>query len=183
MNTRLLFVLIASIVLSACSVPAPKYSPSFDNVSMLKKANSTVKVDDFTGAKAALGSVSIRGTSLTSPYNKDLIHYIQMALQSELEKAGLLSADGKRKLSAVIEENDIDTSNFSTGKGKIKATFKVSSGDKVVYDKSVSSILEWESSFIGAIAIPGAAESYPKLVTGLLQKLYSDPDFIKALSE
>ena len=183
MKIKLLLIILIALIMSGCSIPAPKYSPSFDNVTMLKKANSPVDVTDFTGATAGLGTISLRGNTLESPHGKDLIYYIQFALESELEKAGLLKEDSTKKLSAVIEKNDIDTAISSPASGKIKATFVVTDRSVVLYKKSVVGASEWESSFLGAVAIPRAAESYPKIVVDLLKNLYSDKDFISALSQ
>lgn len=168
-------------MLNACSVAAPKYSPSYENVQILKRASSKVEINDFTGP-ATSGSISLRGTSLVSPYGKDMIHYIQVAIEGEFEKAGLLLRNSPRKLSAVIEENYVDISGFTTGNGKIVVAVSISNGDVVLYKKKVKTTMEWGSSFLGGIAIPLGAESYPKLVKGLLHELYADADFIAALT-
>lgn len=162
-------------------MPAPKYAPSYENVQLLKKASSSVEIKDFTGP-ATSRAISLRGTSLTSPYGKDLIHYVQVAIETEFEKAGLLNKDSSRKLSAVIEENYVDVSGFTTGNGKIVVTVSISNGDAVLYKKTVKTTMEWTSSFLGGIAIPLGAESYPRLVKGLLHELYADADFIAALT-
>lgn len=178
---KIIYILLAGSLLSACSVPAPKYAASYDNVQMLKQAKSKVEVTQFNSANTALGSISLRGNTLTSPYGQDLIHYLQIALESELEKAGLLQKGSAKKLTAVIEENDIDVSGFSEGYGKLQATFSVTENGKVLYSKSIGISKQWESSFVGAIAIPAAAEMYPKMASDLLNKLYSDQGFISVL--
>lgn len=170
------------LTLGACSVAPPKYSPSYDNVQVLKQAKTPVEVAPFKGANTSVGSITIRASPLSSPYGQDLVHYIQTALESEFQKAGILKKGSSTQLTAVIEENDLDTSSdFSVGKGTIKAKFTVTKKGKSVYNKSISVTSSWESSFMGAIAIPRAAESYPKLVEKLLKKLYSDKSFINSL--
>lgn len=169
--------------LAACSINAPSYQPSFENVQLLKEANNPVHVTPFTANTASLGKITLRGNSLKSPYGEDLIHYIQKSFESELEKAGLLNPSSDKKISAVILENDINARGMSTGEGLIRAKFKISEKGILQYEKEVSSKLKWSSSFIGAIAIPNAANSYPKLTTGLFSELYSDPEFIEALKQ
>ena len=175
-------LLTIALTLGACSVAPPKYAPSYKNVQVLKEANQPVEVAPFKGVNTSVGAITIRASPLSSPYGKDLVHYIQTALESEFTKAGLLKKGSSTKLTAVIEENDLDTSSdFSVGKGVLKAKFKVTKQGNAVYNKSISVTSSWESSFIGAIAIPGAAEAYPKLVEKLLKKLYSDKSFINSL--
>lgn len=170
------------LTLGACSVASPKYSPSYDNVQKLKQVKKPVEVGAFKGANTSLGSITIRASPLSSPYGQDLVHYIQTALESEFSKAGILKKGSSTQLTAIIEENDLDTStDFSVGSGVIKATFSVTNRGKKVYNKTISVKNSWESSFMGAIAIPRAAEAYPKLVEKLLTKLYSDKKFIQSL--
>lgn len=176
-------LLLSVLMLGACSLPAPKYSPSFDNVQMIKGVDKKVEVAQFKGANNNLGDITIRGNTLTSPYNKDFIHYIQTALELEFEKAGLLMKGSTKKLSAVIEENDIDTSDFSTAYGSITATFSINENGNQLYSNQISIKKQWENSFIGAVAIPKAAESYPGMVQELLKQLYSDNKFITALKK
>jgi len=178
---RILSIVFVLVVLSACSIPAPKYTPSYQNVQLIKGEGSGVNVEPFTG-EPKLGVISLRASSLSSPYGKDFIHYIEVALESELEKAGLLQEGSSRKITAVIKKNNLDSSSFSVGEGVIRATFSVIDSGEVIYMKTVGAKIQWESSFIGAIAIPNAAESYPKLVTTLLRNLYSDKEFVSALA-
>ena len=179
---NILVVLIVGLM-SACSVPAPKYAPSFDNVNLLKQGRAKpVEVTDFTGKTEGLGDINLRGNPMTSPYGQDFIHYLLTALESEFTKAGLLKKGSSKKLTAIIEENDINT-GMDVADGTIKATFIVSDRSRTLYKKSVSATEQWESSFIGAVAIPAAAESYPKIVRTLFNTLYNDKMFIAALKK
>ena len=49
------------------------------------------------------------------------------------------------------------------------------------YDQVKSIHDVWDSSFMGAIAIPRAQERYPIMVQKLLAELYTDPAFMGAL--
>lgn len=167
-------------VIAACSIPAPRYEPSYDNVKLLK-GSGPVRIVDFKGATPKVGKITLRGNTLKSPYEKDMVHYLQTALQSEFEKAGLLSETSSKSVTAVVTENLIDTSGFSVANGKITATFKVLDSSRQIYEKTVTVSDEWESSFVGAIAIPRAAAAYPALAKELFNKLYSDKKFIAAL--
>lgn len=166
--------------IAACTVPAPRYEPSYDNVQLLK-GGGPVKIVDFKSGMPKVGKITLRGSSLKSPYEKDMVHYLQAALQSEFEKAGLLSQASTKSVTAVVTENSIDASGASVGRGKISATFKVLDSERQIYEKAVTVADEWESSFIGAIAIPRAAAAYPALAKELFNTLYSDRQFVGAL--
>ena len=47
----------------------------------------------------------------------------------------------------------------------------------MVYDKSFEAQHEWESSFIGALAIPAAMDNYAGAVQKLVGMLFADADF------
>jgi hypothetical protein len=53
--------------------------------------------------------------------------------------------------------------------------------DTFKYYKVKSIHDEWDSSFVGAIAIPRATERYPVMVQKLLAALYADAAFTQAL--
>lgn len=168
------------VFLSACSIPAPKYSPTYDNVQLLQSTTTRVNVIDFTVSNPGLRSISLRGNSLISPHGNDMVDYLQTALKSELKKAGLLDQKSNVELTAIIKENDIDTA-VSVASGVISADFSVRSNGSILYSKNINIKHEWESSFVGAIAIPAAAESYKVMTEKMINRLFSDRDFIAAL--
>jgi hypothetical protein len=53
----------------------------------------------------------------------------------------------------------------------------------VVYEKEIAAEASWESSFVGAIAIPAAMNQYGALYKTLVSKLVDDPDFRRALAK
>jgi len=179
------FVLIVMCLglVSGCSVPVQKYSPEYNHVKTLKSIAKKIDVDDFKAKDLSLGEISVRASSLSSPYGKDMVHYLQMALKSELEKARVYDESSSKKISALITENDVDASGFSVGTGNISAIFTVKDNNVILYNAKISIKHEWESSFIGGIAIPRAAEAYPVMAKMLLKKLYSDNKFIEALKK
>ena len=67
---------------------------------------------------------------------------------------------------------------FSTLSGGCKNN---NDGDGVVvYDKTHNVVHEWESSFIGALAIPAAMQGYAAAVQKLTGQLFADPAFVQA---
>ncbi len=186
MYRHLSLVLICVTVLftSGCAVVAPKYSASLENVDKLKSISTqSVAVGKFEAIpeKGNSNPISIRGSSLTSPYDNSYALYLAEAMKQELSLAGKLAPDAQIEISGAIRKNDIDISGFSTGNGVIEARFVVTRDGKISYDqiKVINDV--WDSSFVGAVAIPRAQERYPIMVQKLLAELYADAAFMDAL--
>jgi hypothetical protein len=54
---------------------------------------------------------------------------------------------------------------------------------QVVFDKMLSATQQWDSSFIGAIAVPMAVQNYAGAVQKLVGVLLADSDFQHATSK
>jgi hypothetical protein len=176
-------LLTSAALASGCSMTAPKYTASLDNVQNLKDANiQPTKVGVFTSVPVNdnQATISLRGSSLASPYEGSYAKYLAEALTQELSMAGKLAPDAQIEVTGALLKNDISIP-VSTGTADITAGFTVTRGGTVRYDRSKSIHETWDSSFIGAIAIPRAQEEYPVMVQKLLAELYADPDFIQAL--
>ena len=175
--------LLAAALTSGCSMVAPKYSPSLENVQKLKDSGvQTTNVGAFesTPSKENPASISLRGSSLSSPYDGSYGKYLAEALKQELSLAGKLAADAQIQVTGALQKNNIDT-GVGTAKGDIAARFVVTRSGAVRYDQVKSIHDEWDSSFVGAVAIPRAQERYPLIVQKLLAALYADPAFLQAL--
>jgi hypothetical protein len=179
-----LAVLVSSAALaSGCSLMAPRYTASLDNVQKLKDGGiAPTKVGTFRSdaGRDNPPSISLRGSSLASPYNASYADYLAEALKQELSMAGKLAPDAQIEVSGVLQKNDISVP-IGTGYGDITARFIVTRAGAVRYDQVKSIHDEWESSFVGAVAIPRAQEQYPILVQKLLAAVYADPAFVQAL--
>lgn len=186
MNTRKSGALIAAgllCFLSGCSLTAPKYTFSPEQVQVLRGADaSAVNVTGVTaqGADAHNDSITLRGSGLHSPYG-NYAGYLQEALTQDLHEARLLDSKSSIEVSAILLKNDINAAGMITASADIEARFTVKQAAQVRFEKTKSAHIEWDSNFIGAIAIPRAQEHYPALVSALLKELYGDPDFIAAL--
>lgn len=181
---RLLICILAGALASGCSLMAPHYSASIDNVQKLKDAGdfaSRVGGFDASPDKANANPISLRGSSLASPYSDSYAAYLAEAIRQELALAGKLRPDADIEISGMLLKNDIDTSGINIATGDIEARFIVKQGASVRYDKVKTIHDEWESAFVGAVAIPRAQQQYPKLVQLLLAALYADPEFLQAL--
>lgn len=182
--TTVLLALVVSVLSTGCAMMAPEYTASLDNVQTLRDSGSyTAKVTDFqAGAdKTYANPISIRGSSLVSPYGESYARYITEALKQELTMAKKLSTDSSVEISGTVLKNDIDISGFTTGWAEVQARFIMKRSGQVRYDQVKSVKHEFESSFAGAVAIPKAVQEYPVAVQKLLAQLYNDKEFIAAL--
>jgi hypothetical protein len=176
-------LLCIATLASGCSVTAPRYTASLANVQKLKDSDiQPIKVGTFQPAAglATAKTISLRGNSVASPYDSSYATYLAQALTQELSLAGRLGPDAQIEVSGVLQKNDISIP-ISSGSGDIAARFVVTRSGTVRYDQVKSIHDEWDSSFVGAIAIPRAQERYPVMVQKLLTELYDDPAFIQAL--
>lgn len=172
-------MVVAVAALSGCALTAPVYSPSMDNVSALNNMGDVkAKVGEF--ASSSPTTLSIRGNPMSSPVgNYDA--YLADALRKELSLANKLALNGDTLVTGNLVKNELDGSGFSTGTASISAHFVVTKGGVAVYDGVKTVDNSWESSFVGATAIPAAINGYHSTVQKLLASLYADPDFAKAI--
>ena len=126
-------------------------------------------------------SLSIRGSSLSSPYQGSYGAYLAAAINQELEFAKKLSQDSGVEITGAVLKNNIDASGFSTGTIDIQARFIVKRNGQARYNNVMMVHHEFPSSFAGAVAIPRAVQEYPVAVQRLLASLYADKAFINAL--
>lgn len=176
-------LLAATIFATGCSMVAPKYTASLENVQKIKDSGAgTVKIGTFlsTPAKDNEVSISLRGSSMASPYGS-YADYLAEALKQEFSLAGRLAPDAQVEVTGMLQKNDINIPPAGSGRGDIEARFVVTRAGTAKYDQVKALHDEWDSSFVGAVAIPRAQEKYPTLVQKLLALLYADPAFFEAL--
>lgn len=181
MGARLLAVTGLAALLGACvHTPAPAYQPGVENLRTLRAAEGQpIVVGDFdAGPKVndtRLGG--LRGSSMTGAEDGLFSTYLQHALEAELRQAGRFDPGAGLRLEGTLVHNQLDASSGSTGFARVAARFVLRRGDEVVFDKELAAREEWESSFIGTIAIPGGMQGYVATVQKLVGTLFADPDF------
>jgi len=175
---------IALVAMTGCAIKAPPYQPSIDNVNVLKRGGATgAAVGTFTVQAGAVGaaSISVRASSMEPPNGGTYAAYLAEALKAELDLARRLDPKATIDITGVLLKNDIDAGGFSRNNGEIEVRFVVRRDGQVRFDKTKRGAADWESSFVGAIAIPKAQQQYPVLVQTLLAALYADADFQSAI--
>ncbi|QBI05127.1 hypothetical protein EYF70_18115 [Pseudoduganella albidiflava] len=182
-------VMVAASQLVGCaSVKMGQPAASVDNAVKLRDGSgkAPVAVGAFAlaaGKPASLDqSVGVRGgNTLASPIDNSFAQYLKETLRVELEAAQLLDPGAQTRITGTLVDSMLDP-GMSTGKGRLEARFVVTHADTVKYDRSLAVESEWESSFVGAVAIPAAVQNYQLMYRNLVGQLFDDADFRKALA-
>lgn len=101
-------------------------------------------------------------------------------MQTDLAAGGKLDAASARVLTGVVEKNDLSAAGIVTNQATVAVRFKLADAQRTRYEKTISVNDEWESSFMGAIAIPRAIQNYVVSIQKLIGKLFADPEFAAA---
>lgn len=182
-NLKKLFVPFLVIFLSGCSTLAPNYSPDFSAIDGLRNAKlQKMNVGEFQprDPNAKVNKISIRAANLLAKEGSFAL-YLENAVRSDLKEAGLLDSTSTTKVDATIIQNDLDIHKFTTGSGVMEAELSISKNGNQTFKKSYTVNTEFDSSFLGGVAIGNAQAHYPSLVRTLLQKIYTDQDFLNAV--
>jgi len=179
----ILMVVLLTLI-CGCTLMAPGYTPDYSVLDSLKRQKLTkIAVEPVSpkDADATVNKISLRGiNSLVSP-SESFAKYLEDAIISDLTDVNLLDQNSSLRLTVMLLKNDLDLSNFSYGYGSIQAQFGLNRDGVVLFNKKIAEQTRFESSFVGAVAIPKAQSEYPNLVRALLKALYSDQEFIDAL--
>jgi hypothetical protein len=169
--------------LAGCASTAIPYLATNENVIVLQALpKGKVALGQFTAQNPGLNQVSIRATSYESPFNGSYAEFLKEALRTELETAGRFAPSAPIVINGELQTNTLDAS-VGTGHAHISARIAIKRGGDTVYDKIVRGDNEWSSPFLGAIAIPRAAQQYDIAWEALIASLFADPDFAKIFEE
>lgn len=172
------------LIASGCSTVVPGYNGSRQNIEAIKSIGDfKIAVDRFTDSDSSDNKkqLSMRGSTATSPYGATYSSYIESAIRQDLSISDRYSDSSRNRISGVLLKNDVDAIGFNTGTGICEVEFSLVSNAIVLYKKRITQNHQWESSFAGAVAIPRATNEYPVMVEKLLNQLFSDNEFIKAI--
>ena len=94
----------------------------------------------------------------------------------DLKTAGKYDPTAALTIAGELTENSLST-GLSAGHATLAARFKLVRGKDVLYTKELRQEEHWDSSFIGAVAIPDAINHYTSQYGKLLDQLYKDEGF------
>lgn len=124
---------------------------------------------------------TIRGNAVGTS-GGSFAQYLGETLKVELQSAGLLDPASSTVISATLTDSEVNASP-GTGTGKLAARFVVTRGNMVQFDRELKAEAAWESSFMGPIAIPAAAQNYEGLYRKLILTLLGDAEFRSAVAK
>ncbi|TAK91260.1 MAG: hypothetical protein EPO06_05770 [Burkholderiaceae bacterium] len=170
------------LMLAACSAPAPKYNATVDNLRALK-SNITTPIGtgkfQIDPSKPQLNTIVSRTYTLESPVGNSFADYLKEAVKTELAAAGLHQENSSLQLSATILENQLDV-GIKRGTARMSVNFRLDGVNGKLFEQVVTADAVWDSSFMGAIAIPLGIDNYLALYKQAIGKLISHPGFIAA---
>lgn len=117
---------------------------------------------------------------IVRPEGGSFARYLGETLKAELAAAGRLDAASDTVVSGRLVKNEV-SSAIGKGHGDLAAEFVVTRHGVVTFRKVLSVRREWDSSFIGAVAIPEAETGYGGLYPALIEALFDDADFLAAV--
>jgi hypothetical protein len=179
----LVAVLLAAGGCTASRLAAPQ--PTFSALQAVRAADiPAVAVGRFAPAPGlAPGrdrSIMIRAAALRPPQGTSFAEYLGETLRTELTSAGRLDPASAITVSGLLTENRVD-SGFGRGRGVLAAEFIVARGGREVWRKTLQVERQWESSVLGAVAYLRADQNYGALYQMLVEALFADPDFRRAV--
>ena len=178
---RLLAIIALCALVSACGVSAPTYTSQPRSQSILVNGHFTpALVGTFTAKDPSLEHLSVRGNTVTLASGSATAE-IKHALETELSQAGLLAKDSALQVTGTLLRNELNGRGFTEGSADVSVEFVVTRGGQETFRATKSKSNTWPSSFVGAKAIPAAAQGYEQTISDLVADLIADPAFQAAL--
>ena len=179
------FILITLILLlttTGCSMKGHEFKPNFNSINDLKDNNlkvMSIQNENIKNEKDE--TIGLRAVNMISPYGGSFSKYLEKSLEEQLKQASIYDKQSNIKISAILLKNDVSISSFRIGEADLIANFIVMNKDKKIYEKEHTIHHEWESSFIGQIAIENAIENYPVAMQKLIDSFLLDKDLIEVV--
>jgi hypothetical protein len=181
-------VALASIALFGCaSVQMAAPTATATTVEKLRGANlAPAAVGAFALAAGRTPEMDrtlnsgLRGSSV-QPASGSFSQQLKDTLIAELRAAGLYDERSNAVIEGKLTDSKVDAA-VGKGTGRLAAQITVTRAGKRVYDKEVAVDAEWESSFVGAVALPAAINQYNGMYKTLAAKLFDDPQFRAAMA-
>lgn len=134
-----------------------------------------------TISRSADRAVGLRASTIKPPNGGSFSAYLGQTAATQLRLAGKLDSASPLRLSATLTESSANPA-IGKARGALGAVFRLHRGGAVVFEKALRVEAGWNSSFIGALAIPDAEREYTALYPRLIELLFADPDFRAALT-
>lgn len=164
------------------SMPAPSYQAGIHNTErLIGMRTRPIAIGRFAAAPGVDRPLNVRGSHLQGGSDGTFATYLREALAAELATAGRLDPASGTRIGGTLLHNDLNASS-GTGGATIRVRFTVESDGAPKYERDLQVDHRWESSFMGAIAIPAAMDNYAGAVQRLIGQLLEDPAFQDAVA-
>jgi len=182
---RVVLAVILAALTGCAAIKMPAPSPSAANAEKLRTTKlAPAQLGTFklaAGKPADMDtSMSFRAASM-NPTNGSFAGQLRDEIAAELSAAGLLDSKSGIVIEGQLTDSTVET-GMSTGKGRLAARIQVKRDGQTLFDKEMVAESTWESSFVGAVAIPAAINQYGALYKTLVGKLFDDADFKRAMA-
>jgi hypothetical protein len=169
--------------LGACAVaPMPAATAGFDQVRVLQGDFAAMNVGTFRHgpevSDAADQTLVVRAGTMTAP-GGSFSQYLADTLTADLKAAGHYDPNAKLEITGLLVDTHVDTFG-ATAHARLSGEFTLTREGAVVYKKRLEVSSEWNSDFIGAVAIPEAMTHYSALYQKLAGALFADDAFRRA---
>jgi len=181
------FLALCALLLPACmSIKLPPPQPVIENTVALRDAGiDKVSVGNFTLAagkdKGIDKTVTARGSPISVEGGGSFSGFLRQALINDLTSASRYDAAAGTVIEGELFENSLSAAGSKKASASLVVRFVVKRNGDTRYDKQVRQEAKWDSSFVGAIAIPDAINHFSEQFRLILLRLYRDPEFLKAL--
>ncbi|MEI9989776.1 MAG: hypothetical protein WDM86_07025 [Rhizomicrobium sp.] len=184
MLLRGLVVAAFSLGVGACAHDIGTPQTNIDTIQTLRKVDlAPMAVGSFVpGPKVSTGedrSTTIRAINEVTAPGGTFSGYLKTTFESELRAAGRFDPNATLVLSGVLTDRSLDSA-IGTGTASLAATITLSKDGKTVFEKPYRVDAKWDSSFLGAIAIPDAINNFTGLFDKLATKVLTDPELAAA---
>jgi len=177
MKKYLIFLMGIVFFLGGCSTYVPRYSPSVDNVEIIRSLSSEKKINvgPFTSTDAGKSSFYLtRCNPITTSDGKPFADYVRKAFIDELRMAGIYSNDAQ-----LVIKGHLETIDFSSVTGKWFLVLAVSSNTNQSF--TVEETYDYSTSFIGTVACNRTTQAFLPAVQNLIKKVLNHPSFQEML--
>ena len=184
---RCVRVLVPSLLLvaatSGCTLTSPRYGAHVSNTLALREAGlEKVQVGEFRKdprAKQDVDHLKARAMNVTSAYGT-YTAYLREAFTSEFDHADLLDPASNLRIEGVLLRNEL-AGGLDREYALIELDLSVTRDGAMVYRATKTARYEWDSAFLGDVAIPRAIANYQVGVQRLIAAYIADPEFVSAL--
>lgn len=177
--------IVAVALLAGCAeLPMHAPTPNFEVIEKARTSQTAAvalgqfKVDPAVNPDIDKG-LSVRTNQVFSPYEHSFAQFLRQTALTDLQAAGLYDAKAPTSLSAFLTDSTLDVPS-DQGKSSLGARFILTRDGQKVFEKELKARAEWQSTFLGVIAIQDGINQYTTLYHKLVGLLLSDPDYQKA---